>query len=364
MPKTRAAVKQPTAEIDIFISLASFGLTVVLTRIFLQLTGYPQLGNSVLHIAHALWGGLFLFASGLLPLVLANRWAYTAGALLNGIGVGLFIDEVGKFITQKNDYFYAPAAPLIYSIFLLGALLFLLVRRSRPATPRASMYRALLGLREILDDDLNPHERERLLADLAGGSQASQPHIASLARGLQDYLHNASVPLVAYRPDIGSRLYAWLRRLGRRFGRNNHRRLIVTMMALLGINALLTVFFLLWAWWDAQAADLILSTLLLEETELTIQRPIWLVVRLALQLIVGLLYALAFIWHRLGREKPAVDIALFAALLSITAVHLLTFYLNQFGSLTGLFWNLVQFLLLLAYRSWYLTNHPAFPAAE
>ncbi len=34
--------------------------TVIATRVYLELTGYPQLGNSVLHIAHALWGGLLL----------------------------------------------------------------------------------------------------------------------------------------------------------------------------------------------------------------------------------------------------------------------------------------------------------------
>jgi hypothetical protein len=33
---------------------------VIVTRLFLALTGYPQIGNSVLHIAHALWGALLL----------------------------------------------------------------------------------------------------------------------------------------------------------------------------------------------------------------------------------------------------------------------------------------------------------------
>ena len=36
-------------------------LTVAVTRVYLELTGYPQIGNAELHIAHALWGGLLLF---------------------------------------------------------------------------------------------------------------------------------------------------------------------------------------------------------------------------------------------------------------------------------------------------------------
>ena len=31
---------------------------VALTRIYLELTGYPQLGAGGLHVAHLLWGGL------------------------------------------------------------------------------------------------------------------------------------------------------------------------------------------------------------------------------------------------------------------------------------------------------------------
>ncbi|HVY54901.1 MAG TPA: hypothetical protein VHC46_04005, partial [Thermodesulfobacteriota bacterium] len=32
-------------------------------RLFLHLTGYPQIGNSTLHIAHLLWGGLLMLVS-------------------------------------------------------------------------------------------------------------------------------------------------------------------------------------------------------------------------------------------------------------------------------------------------------------
>ncbi|MGB3716724.1 MAG: hypothetical protein WA996_20080, partial [Candidatus Promineifilaceae bacterium] len=115
----RSAVRREHAEYYLLTSLIAFGVTVIAIRVFLQLTGFPQIGSSVLHIAHALWGALLLFIAVLLPLAFANRWAIQASALLSGIGIGLFIDEVGKFITQTNDYFFPPALALIYGFFLV-----------------------------------------------------------------------------------------------------------------------------------------------------------------------------------------------------------------------------------------------------
>src|SRR5258707_11992323 len=107
------------AERYVRILMVSFASAVVVTRLFLTLTGFPKIGGGELHIAHLLWGGLLLFIASILAILLANRWVYVTSALLSGIGVGLFIDEVGKFITQNNDYFYPLAIPIIYAFFLM-----------------------------------------------------------------------------------------------------------------------------------------------------------------------------------------------------------------------------------------------------
>ena len=123
------------AERSLLVVIVSFVVAVVGTRWFLQATGYPQVGGGELHIAHMLWGGLALVIAALLGLIVSAAWVPTVMAILTGAGTGLFIDEVGKFITASNDYFYPLAAPLIYGLVLALALVFLLVRHRDGAAP-------------------------------------------------------------------------------------------------------------------------------------------------------------------------------------------------------------------------------------
>jgi hypothetical protein len=140
------------------IVLVSCALTVVLTRLFLVLTGYPQIGGSTFHLAHALWGGLALFLAGITALIVQNRGAVVAVALFTGVGFGLFVDEVGKFITQKNDYFFPLAAPIVYASLLLILLLTELVRRHQLRSPRAHLLAAISLSQTIADGTATPTE--------------------------------------------------------------------------------------------------------------------------------------------------------------------------------------------------------------
>ncbi len=119
---------RPGADRRLLLVVAAFGVSVVATRAFLGATGYPRLGGGEFHIAHVLIGGALLFAGGLIALISIDDRAIDAGALLIGAGVGLFIDEVGKFITSNNDYFFPVAAPIIYTVFMLVVILLLVVR--------------------------------------------------------------------------------------------------------------------------------------------------------------------------------------------------------------------------------------------
>ena len=99
-------------------------VTILVNRAFLAATGYPQLSPGDLHIAHMLWGGFLMFSSLVMVLRYWNPSIRRLAALLGGVGFGLFIDELGKFITDNNDYFYKPTIAVIYVIFIAMFLLF------------------------------------------------------------------------------------------------------------------------------------------------------------------------------------------------------------------------------------------------
>ena len=58
-----------------------------------------------------------------IALAYINKSSYYLVAVLGGLGFGAFIDELGKFITGDNDYFYRPTVALIYIVFVLIYLL-------------------------------------------------------------------------------------------------------------------------------------------------------------------------------------------------------------------------------------------------
>jgi hypothetical protein len=126
-------VLRPDGADNVRLLAVSFGVTVVGTRLYLSLTGWPQIGGGDYHIAHALWGGLLLLAGGVITLLWSNAWVPRATALCVGVGCGLFIDEVGKFITARNDYFTPLAAPIIYAFFLAVLGIAVLARGPAPA---------------------------------------------------------------------------------------------------------------------------------------------------------------------------------------------------------------------------------------
>jgi hypothetical protein len=340
-------VKRAGADLHVLITLLSFALSVAGTRLLLELTGYPQLGGGELHFAHVLWGGLALFVAALLPLVLANYWVHRIGAALAGIGVGLFIDEVGKFITATNDYFHPAAAPIIYAFFLLTVLVYVRVRRPAMRSARGELYRAMHGLTELLDHDLEPEERRMLLARLEYvAGQSAHPDLSRLGGLLRDFLSDDSISLA---PDRSTLLERWTERL--RTGEERFLNEPRTRAALIGSLLALGI-------WSVYGALILmspglarprLSELILVGRLSSAAQLGWFSAQLALQTAVGGSLIVSAGSLMLGEKRLGVATGTVALLLALTVVNLFVFYFDQFSTIMKATVELVAFLALRRY---------------
>jgi len=146
-------------------------VAILATRWYLELTGYPQLGGGGLHIAHMLWGGLLLVIALLMNLLLLDRRVLNSSAVVGGVGFGLFIDELGKFITADNDYFYQPTIALIYLILILLYLGLRAVIKYSEISPEEYLANALHLVSDGVIHGLLPQTRDRIQEYLANANQ-------------------------------------------------------------------------------------------------------------------------------------------------------------------------------------------------
>jgi hypothetical protein len=210
-------------------------LTVLALRVYLAAAHYPQLGGNGLHIAHVLWGGLLMVvAIGMLLSLLTWTWQLAA-ALIGGMGFGLFIDELGKFLTSDNNYFFKPTASLIYAMFVVLFLAAREARHYRKLTPRENLVNAIEASKELAVGPISSLARARALAWL-DAAEDCHPLVAPLRRQFE------MAPLALERPSWAMDLFLGARA---RYGEIVHhrwfRRAIIGIFVLQAVGVLLSV---------------------------------------------------------------------------------------------------------------------------
>ncbi|OHA50555.1 MAG: hypothetical protein A3A97_03205 [Candidatus Terrybacteria bacterium RIFCSPLOWO2_01_FULL_40_23] len=137
--------------------------SLLLIRAFLNLTGYPQFGSGDWHIAHMLWGGMLMMASIFMLLWFLDKNAKRIAAIIGGVGFGAFIDELGKFLTSDNNYFFQPTIVLIYIIFVFLFLVVRAIEKYIKLSNKDYAINALEVMKEVVLYDLDEQERQRAL---------------------------------------------------------------------------------------------------------------------------------------------------------------------------------------------------------
>jgi len=159
--------------------LVSAIAAIVVIRIFLEATGYPQLGGGGLHIAHVLWGGLGMLVAIVLLLLYTTSTTRLVAAVAGGAGFGAFVDELGKFVTSDNDYFFKPTAAILYALFVVLFLATREIRRFRALSPEECLVNAVELAERLASGTLTADDRDRALQLLARADQA-HPLVAPL----------------------------------------------------------------------------------------------------------------------------------------------------------------------------------------
>ena len=341
-------MRREGAERYLLVTLVSFATTVIVTRWFLSLTGFPQIGGGDLHIAHALWGGAGLFAAAILPILLAGRFVYLASSLLAGVGIGLFIDEVGKFITAENDYFYPAAAPIIYATFLLAVIVWLRARRPHDPDPRSQLLTALELFEESVEGDLQRSERDMLRDRLASAAAtAVESEQRRLAADLLAFVEDEELRLAPDRVGrIGLLRERWQARSRQWLGGRGLRIVLVVALLVTGIGQLL-------------ALVGIGSEVRFDPSQPTSAFTRFQLVHLLVEAVAGaLLVAGGVLVSVVGRHRVGWAIAYIGLLVALTLADLISFYIRQFDSIEVAIWHLVLLIAVIAYREELRTEVP------
>lgn len=152
--------------IENFLVAAVF--TVLVIRAYLKLYQlqfgyYPIIGGRELHIAHMLWGGLLMLIGIIILLSFLNRSSRAFASIITGIGFGIFIDQIGKFVTRDNNYFFQPSVAIIYVIFILVFLYARAIERYDPISSREYIVNALELIKDVVLKELSDAEKKNAL---------------------------------------------------------------------------------------------------------------------------------------------------------------------------------------------------------
>ncbi len=224
---------QARDHLEIF--LVSAVSSLLLLRFYLHVTGYPQVGGGSLHIAHLLWGGVLMLAAIVISLSFLGVRSQRVSALVGGAGFGVFIDELGKFITKDNNYFFRPTIGLIYAIFCILYLTFDFISRRQHLSSEEYQLNALRQFEEAVLHDMDDAEKSNIRRLLARANQHS-PITHELLSLLK---HVETIPSTSSR---WHRFRAWLSATYARFWRSrSSNRLVATVFVLQAITFLIAV---------------------------------------------------------------------------------------------------------------------------
>jgi hypothetical protein len=321
--------------------------TILIVRTQLWLTNYPQLGGKGLHIAHLLWGGLLMLVAIVVLLAFVSPSARAVAAVVGGVGLGLFVDELGKFVTADNNYFFKPTAAIIYCFFIAFFIAIRSLDRRRVFTQREYLVNVIEILKEGALRDLDESRRQRALALLARADQ-SDPLVPELRRMLEGVDVRSTAPTAAAR--AAGRVRAALSSAPNRPWFAPAVLMFFRLWALLSVLQVISL--LAFGTAELSSAEVFrvgprIATNPLGSAQVAFLK--WADLAASL-LATGFVLAGLYFFAQ-GRRLAAFTMFERAVLISIFFTQVFAFVYSQFAAVFGLFFNLILFVAVRAMLS-------------
>lgn len=251
----------------------------------------------------------------------------TIGAIISGIGFGAFIDELGKFVTSDNNYFFQPTAAIIYVLFIGLFLLFRYFDRQQKISKEEYLANALELLEDIVFENLDTDEKSRIKQFLRKSDQKN-PLVETLRNLLEDIeTHHPG------KPSIFSRIKNTLAK--------RYQQLVLNRWFI----RLLVIFFLFQALYSIVQAVQYGRLFLITESSPLLSFSFSEAGELLSASGAGLLILLGT--FNIFRDRLfAFRMYRYSLLISILLVQFFEFYQNQFSAVGGLFGNIFTLIAL------------------
>ncbi len=188
-------IKRSSSSDYLMLFLIAGAASVLGTRLYLHLLSYPQISAGYFHIAHTLFGSVLLTLSTLFLLTFHGRRVRQLSAVLAGLGFGLSIDEIGKYMTRNNDYFFQPVPMIIYLVFIILFFLYRYFDRYTPHHPKELVYDLIENLEEIAENNFQKKVKKLLSSLITQIRSAPEQAYKEFTHGVENMLE--TLPLIS-----------------------------------------------------------------------------------------------------------------------------------------------------------------------
>lgn len=140
------AVPRDNADSYLFTVLCFFLLSLLCTKLFMGYL-YDDVGSIYiggLHIHHHFFGAVLIVLAAIWGIYYSNEVSIRTASVMLGAGLGIFIDEMGEYMTDALDYWWKGSYSMIYVIVIVFIIMYVIAisfKKSRKTSLASGLHR-------------------------------------------------------------------------------------------------------------------------------------------------------------------------------------------------------------------------------